>query len=68
MVGHRSTRNKMRFQMDKVIDHLNRTFKHFQYLEELAEGRSPFIDGNLPIVVAAVSELREGIKRFRESL
>ena len=68
MVGHRSTRNKMKFQVEKVINHLDRTFKHFQYLEELGEGRSPWLNENLPLVVAAVSELREGIKRFRESL
>lgn len=68
MVGHRSTRNKMRFQMEKVADHLDRTFKHFQYLEDLAGGGSPFINENLPFIVAAVQELKKAVLRFRESL
>lgn len=68
MVGHRSTRNKMRFQMEKVEDHLNRTFKHFQYLEELADGGSPYINETLPMMVAAIQELIKGIRRFREGL
>lgn len=68
MVGHRSTRNKMRFQMEKVEDHLDRTFKHFQYLEILAGGASPYINEMLPMMVAAVEELKKGIRRFREGL
>lgn len=68
MVGHRSTRNKMRFQMEKVVDHLDRTFKHFQYLEELSGGGSPFINETLPFIVAAVQELKKAVLRFRESL
>ena len=68
MVGHRSTRNKMRFQMEKVGDHLNRTFKHFQYLEELSGGALPYINETLPMMVAAIQELIKGVRRFREGL
>ena len=64
----RSTRNKMRFQMEKVVAHLDRTFKHLQYIEELAGGQSPFINETLPFLVAAIEELKKGCNRFRESL
>ncbi|NVM22326.1 MAG: hypothetical protein HWN68_11170 [Desulfobacterales bacterium] len=68
MVGHRSTRNKMRFQMEKVINNIDRIFGHLQYLDELAGGASPFINEQLPLLTAAFEEMKKGCKKFRESL
>ena len=67
-MGSRSLRNKIRWQAEKVLGHVDSMFEHWRYLDELADNQSPFISETLPILLAALSEYKEAVKKFRESL
>ena len=64
----RSTRNKMRHQVEKVMNDLERAQAHLKFLSELTEGKSPYVEKNvaeLSIMFGAMSGL---VKLFREGL
>ena len=67
-MGSRSTRNKLRWQAEKVLSHVDKAFEHFQFLDELAAQQSPYINDTLPILLAALSEYRDAVEKFREGL
>lgn len=67
-MANRSTRNKMRFQVEKAIAHVDKIFEHWRYLEELTGGESPHVNELLPVLVSALHEYREACVSFRESL
>lgn len=64
----RSTRNKLRWQVGKVIEHLVKAQGHFQFLDEMAEGESPYINDNIPLLVELIDEMIKTCNTFREGL
>lgn len=65
---HRSTRNKLRFQVQRVQVCLDRIEEHWKLLDEIAEGKSEYVNDMLPLLVAAIEEYREACKSFRSGL
>ena len=64
----RSTRNKIRFQADKMLCHCARIQENLKYMDDLANGGSAYITREMPMLVN-VTEMLEGVfKRFREGL
>ena len=68
VMSNRSTRTKLRYQMDKVSTGFKRIYEHLQYLDELAEDQSTYINDYLPPLVKALMEIEKGFERFREGL
>jgi len=64
----RSTRNKMKWQTEKVMSHLDKCQGHFKLLSDLSEGQSRYVEKHLPLLVALFEDLRQTIKTFREGL
>ena len=64
----RSTRMKLKYQVDKALTATKRVFEHLQYLDELAEDRSDYINKYLPLLVKSLLEWEDGLKLFREGL
>ena len=64
----RSTRNKMRHQVEKVMNDLERAQGHFKMLSDLSGGESIYVDSHVPILVTMFNNLTELMKRFREGL
>jgi len=64
----RSTRNKMRHQVEKVMNDLERAQGHFKMLSDLSAGESIYVDSHLPLLVALFDDLTGMMKKFREGL
>jgi len=64
----RSTRNKLRFQVRKAIEDVNRALGHLQKLDEIQQGRHPRIEEGLPRLVMACEYLIHALERFREEI
>ena len=64
----RSMRNKLRWQTEKVDQHLVKCQTHLQFLDELAEGQSPYIAENMPIMVTLIEQMRSLVASFRQGL
>lgn len=64
----RSVRNKLRFQVQKAIEHQDRSLEHLITMDAIADDRSGFITDVLPSVVTAVSKVQEILKTFRSKL
>lgn len=67
-MASRSTRNKVRWQAQKAIDHAEKILEHLKYLDELAEDRSDYICVALPVVVVGVTRLKESLEVFKDGL
>ena len=67
-MANRSTRTKLRYQMDKVSTGFKRIYEHLQYLDELANDESTYINENLPPLIKATMEIEKAFERFREGL
>ena len=65
---HRSTRNKLRFQVVRVQGCIDRIQEHWALLDELAGGKSEYVNDMLPLLVASIEEYREACKSFRSGL
>jgi len=64
----RSTRNKMKWQCEKIINDLNRCQGHFKLLTDLSGGESPYIEKHVANLVALFEMARQTVKTFREGL
>lgn len=67
-MSHRSLRNKIRWQARKVLDDIDSISEHLLYLDQLANGQSDYINETLPVIVAAVLEMRKAIDAFESNL
>lgn len=67
-MANRSTRNKLRWQVGKVIEHLVKAQGHFQFLDEMAGGESSYINDNIPVLVDLIDEMIKTCNTFREGL
>jgi len=64
----RSTRNKMKWQAEKVMNDLDRAVGHLKYLTEMSEGQSDYIINHVPRMVVSIEMMKQVIKAFREGL
>jgi len=61
-------RNKLRWQTEKVDQHLVKCQEHLLFLDELADGQSEYITKNMPIMVTLIEQMRSLIASFRQGL
>lgn len=64
----RKTRTKLRFQVTKIIEVLERVEGHLKYIDDLAEGQSEYINQQLPTLTFLLEEIIKTVKLFREGL
>lgn len=64
----RSTRNKLRHQIERVLNDLDRCLGHLKFLSDLSEGQSDYIETHLPGLVFMVEGIKSVMKKFREGL
>ena len=62
----RSTRNKVRFQLEKTIQHLGGIQVHLKFADDLAQEGHPRLSAALPEIVAAVESLKETVIVLRD--
>jgi len=67
-VTSRSIRNKLRWQAEKIESNLLKAQGHLQFIDDLAEGKSNYIDDNLPVLTIFLEEMIKTIRAFRQGL
>jgi len=67
-MAQRTTRNKIRWQADSVLDDLRHAQDHLIGMAALADDRSDFINEHLPQIIAGVEALTRVMKQVREGL
>lgn len=67
-MASRSTRNKVRWQVDKAIRDAEKIIEHLAYVDQLAGGKSPYIDKMLPTMVILADTHLEVLLKFRSGL
>ncbi len=64
----RSTRNKMRAQVEKAMGNVDRATEHLARLDAIGEGRSNYINSFMPKMVFMLEEVKKTLGSFREGL
>jgi len=67
-MSKRSTRNKLRFQLEAGLGELRKGQIHLGQLAALADDRSDYIDKHLPIIMAALESVIEAVDAFGDGL
>lgn len=67
-MAQRSTRNKIKFQAVSAFADLKRAQDHLVEMAALADGGSPHIEKDLPLIVAAVEMVIDAVEKFSEGL
>jgi hypothetical protein len=66
-MAYRTTRDKIRFQLEKAELTLDRPIEHLKGACDRAEGRQPVLTENVPVIVAAIVEIQGAVRKLRES-
>jgi len=64
----RSTRNKMKWQAEKIMKDLEKALRHCHDIELMAANESEYVNANLPEIVTLVDYMYKVVKTFREGL
>ena len=64
----RSTRNKLRWQVEKAVGCLDRAVEHLARLDAIAEEQSDYINHQMPAIVFMMDGVKNVLNRFREGL
>ncbi len=64
----RSTRNKIKFQVDGAFNNLYEAQKHLTNIASLADERSDYIDKFLPPIMVSLETMLDVMDRFREGI
>jgi len=64
----RSTRNKIRFQLEKSIQHLEGVQVHLKFADDLAQEGHPRLLVALPAIVPAIESLKDTLICLRDSI
>ena len=64
----RSTRNKLRWQVEKAVDCQDRSLEHLARLDGIADAQSDYINEFMPGLVILLEEVKKTLFRFREGL
>ena len=67
-MAQRTTRNKIRFQADAAFDDLRKAQIHLTQMAALADDRSAVIDEHLPLIIAALEAVIDGLDLLSEKL
>lgn len=64
----RSTRNKVRFQIEKAADSLDRSMEHLKNAADMADGKSTPINEFMPDLVNMLVAAKGALLKFRGKL
>lgn len=64
----RSTRNRIKWQADKAINHMERAMENLAKLDGMAEDRSAYIADHMPHLVIMLQGALRVIRQFRDGL
>lgn len=64
----RSTRDKIRWQANKIAQNVERCIEHLRFMEGLAAGQHPVVEEGLPKLVVLFADLLSLIEDFRDRL
>lgn len=64
----RSTRNKIRFQVGKSVDCIDRAIEHLAKTDVTANGQSDIISKEMPKLVVLLESVKGVLKQFRDTL
>lgn len=64
----RSKRTKVRFQADKAIAKCEGIQEHLRYIDEVADGKSVYINLTVPVLVNATEMLKEALEKLKVGL
>ncbi len=64
----RSTRNKIRFQFEQIVNNLDKIMAHLQKADELSGGSHPRLDETLPGLVSSVESMKEVMNGVRDMI
>lgn len=67
-MARRSTRNKIKWQADKIQNQLDRVLVHLKAIDEFSEGKSDVINEWVPQLVKLFVGLKDTIARFQSEL
>lgn len=64
----RSTRNKVRFQIERAAECQDRAVEHLKNANDMADGRSTPINENMPDLVGMLESVKVALLKFRSKL
>lgn len=67
-MNKRSTRNKIRFQLEAALTNIRKGQNHLGLIAALADDQSDYIDNNLPVIMAALETVIDAIDVFGDKL
>ncbi len=67
-MAKRSTRNKIRFQLDAALEDIRKGQNHLGLIAALADDQSGYIDSYLPSIMAALETVIDAIDGFGDGL
>ena len=67
-MASRSTRNKLRWQVEKAIGHMDRATEHLAIVDIKAEGQSAYIEKHMALLVVMIEGVKEVLQDFRNGL
>jgi len=67
-MASRTTRNKIRYNVSTAIINLEKAQNNLVGVAALSNERSPYIDDNLPIMIAALESTISVVKEFNKGL
>lgn len=67
-MAHRTTRNKLRYQGQRILDDIDSIFMHLRMIDALAENQSDYINNKLPNLVEITEGYKKMMIQFREGL
>lgn len=67
-MAKRTTRNKIRWQVQNALDDIHRCQDHLGQAAALANNRSEIIDNSLPAIMTSLELTRGALESFYESI
>ena len=64
----RSTRNKLRWQVEKAVGDIDRAIEHLARLDAMQGGQSDYINKHMPSLVVLLEGVKDPLNQFREGL
>jgi len=64
----RSTRNKLRWQVERAVGDIDLAVEHLAKMDAIAEEQSDYINQHVPGLVVLLEEVKNTLNRFRDGL
>ncbi len=64
----KTTRHRIKYQVNQALNNIEKIYEHLRVIELEADGRSPIIDNDLPLVVQGLKMFEDVLFEFYEKL